>query len=292
MQFPINIETQEDADWIHWLVSTMVERDERRRGEEKVFSPSALSECMRQVFLFKNHKKFGLERRYLPRMEPNFYFLNGNFLHIKWQFACWKMGNYLDPLDFILEAVEFPVLSKRGDHGGTIDVVCRIDEEPYIVDFKGLNVRAFGKATRNVVDVKYKIQITDYAMLYNASKKRPTEKVEKVLLVIENKGGPDVHHPIALHEVEIDVREHLPEVRRRLEVLRKHEEENSIPEIECTSTRQAQFLGCPFAAVCKKEILQEEKRRRKRRANNRDATKLRIAIPAGRRNNRSKRDSK
>ena len=196
MRRPVNIESQDDCDWLHDLMMKMAEREERRRGDEKVFSPSALAACLRQVYLAKNFKKLGIPKVFTTRVEPNFYFLTGNFLHIKWQFALYKMNQKMDDDDFKLIAVEYEVISKRGDHGGTIDVVCEVDREPLILDFKGLNVRSFSQIARGEIPHDYRMQCADYGMLYNATKNRVGRKVKRSLLVVENKGGPTNDYPL------------------------------------------------------------------------------------------------
>lgn len=285
MTRPVNIESQADADWIHALTETMIEREERRRLDEKVFSPSALSECLRYIYFAKNFKELGIPKVFTSRVEPNFYFLTGNFLHIKWQFALYKLDKITDDDDFKLIAVEYQVISKHGDHGGTIDVLCEVDREPLIVDFKGLNVRDWGRIARNEIPHAYRIQCADYGMLYNASKERPTGKVKRTLLIAENKGGPTNDYPAALTESEINVRENLPEVRARLEVLRTHEKENTIPQAECVSTHTVQFLGCPFRKYCKEEVQAIERERKSADSNSK---KHRLAVSTRRRANRSR----
>jgi hypothetical protein len=287
MARPVNIESQADARFIHALTQTMIEREERRRGDEKVFSPSALSECLRYIYLAKNFKELGIPRVFTTRVEPNFYFLTGNFLHIKWQFALYKLDQVTDDDDFKLIAVEHQIISKHGDHGGTIDVLCEVDREPLIVDFKGLNVRDWGKIARNEIPGAYRIQCADYGMLYNASKDRPAGKVKRVLLIAENKGGPTNDYPAALCESEINVRDNLPEVRARLEVLRTHEKENTIPPPECVSTGRVQFTGCPFRKYCKKEVQAIERERKSKDSN---SPRHKLAIPPRRGANSARRN--
>jgi len=287
MRKPVNIETPEDVKFINDLLEKMVEREERRREDAKLFSPSALADCLRLVYLSKNFKELEIKKLFSSRPQPNFYFLNGNFLHVKWQFALYKMDQAMDDDDFKLVAVEHPIVSKRGDHGGTVDVLIEVDREPLIVDFKGINVNDFNRIVRGELPHKYRIQCADYGMLYNASKDRKTRKIKRTLLVIENKGGPTEDFPIALAETEIPVSTNLPDVRTRLEVLRKHEQENSIPPPECISTKSLKFQGCPFRGFCKEEVKEIEKRRA---ANNRDTKKHRIAISKRRRSDRARRN--
>lgn len=293
MRKPVNIESDADVEFLTGLFQTMAHREDRRRDPNtKVFSPSALAQCLRQVYLKKHHEELEITSRLPPRIEPNFYFLNGNFLHVKWQFALYKMELAIaDPDVFHVHRVErefewgfeVPILSKRGDHGGTVDGIVIVFGEPFILDAKGLNVRTWGEITRDYVPVEYSIQLTDYMILWNSRKDSPF-RIEKALLLAENKGGPDSKHPIALHEKVIDLDGFKPEVRRRLEVLREHEAKKKIPKPECTSTSGFQFGGCPFAAYCKEEVTGIQRRLRERE--DRKPPKLSVARPSGRKRKR------
>jgi uncharacterized protein YjhX (UPF0386 family) len=278
MRMPVNIESQEDVDWMHDLLEIMVDREERRNAKAKVFSPSALASCLRQVYLLKHHLELGIEKLAEVRIEPNYYFLTGNFLHLKWQFALYKMEKRInDPDIFQLLGVEVAITSKRNDHGGTVDAIALVHGVPYIIDFKGLNVRSFGEITRAFVPHQYEVQLSDYMLLWNSMRKRPYPfNIKKALLIAENKGGPDAKHPIALHEHVIGFKEHLPEVQLRLEVLRDHEKENEIPAPECITTKGFQFAGCPFQKFCKKEVKEIEA---SRRASSSDS-QLKVARPS------------
>lgn len=295
MRKPVNVETEEDVEFLTGLFRTMADREDRRRDPDtRVFSPSALAQCLRQVYLKKHHVELEITAKLPQRIEPNFYFLNGNFLHVKWQFALYKMEKAIaDPAVFHIHRIwerkefvwgfEVPILSKRGDHGGTVDGIVHVFEEPFILDAKGLNVRTWGEITRDYVPVEYSIQLTGYMILWNSRKDSPF-RIEKSLLLAENKGGPDSRHPIALHEKVVDLADFKPEVRRRLEVLREHEAKEKIPKPECTSTSGFQFGGCPFAAFCKQEVVEIQRKHRERE--NRSTPKLAVARPSGRKRKR------
>lgn len=252
---PLRVESKADLNFINDLLKKGQER-ERARNERPVFSPSALSACLRQVYLTRHAKQLGIPRLKQSRIEPNFYFVTGEWLHLKWQFACWKLQEKINNPDiFKLVACEYPILSKRKDHGGTVDVFSFIYREPFIIDFKGLNVRDFGKIVRGEAS-GYEIQLTDYMMLYNAFPPNRVNghRIERALLIAENKGGPDNQHPIALHERVIEREEFHKLVKHRLGVLREHEAKEEIPAPECTSTGTFQFAGCPFRKFCRKEV--------------------------------------
>jgi len=299
LKSPLGIESDVDAEWLYELAKKQVERDRIRKegydNDEMVFSPSGLADCLRRVFLSKNHKQFGLERVSLPAIEPHFYFFTGDFLHLKWQFAFYKLS--CTGIPFHLVDVELPILSKRKDHGGTLDVLALLGTEALIIDAKGLNVRSFNGVDKNESSEqnhKYRIQLTDYGMLFNSALQRgswvPDEqtlnymkyygmtefpKVKRMVLLAENKGGPDQNHPAALTETIIPLKPNLPEVKARLETLREYDQKEEIPSPECVSTRLIAFTGCPFAEFCRPEVKRAEAARAKA-----SSTKgLRVARP-------------
>jgi PD-(D/E)XK nuclease superfamily len=275
---PVEIENLKDAAWLHRLMQEQLHREEIR-SLDKVFSPSSLANCLRQVHLAKNYDKLGIKRQIPVRVEPNFYFLTGNWLHMKWQYALYKLNQRISDEIFKLVGVEYRVASKHKDHAGTIDAIVAVHDKYYIVDIKGVNVRTFNDAVNGNASLQYKIQISDYAMLANVDRTLKLPKIEAGILLYENKGGPSNGHPIALHEVLVDPIEHLPEIKYRLESLRKHEKAHTIPAPECTSIRETQFLSCPFRNYCKEEVRQK--------SNSSDSAKRSIAVPKRRRTNRS-----
>lgn len=289
LEQPVGVDTEEDAKWLYDLSMKQVERERIRKESyekgESVYSPSGLADCMRRVFLSKNHREYGLERVQLPAVEPHFYFLTGDFIHLKWQFVLYKLAG-IHP-DFELIDCEVPIMSKRGDHGGTLDVIMKYKGEPFVVDVKGLNVRSFNQIDKGEHIDTYRIQLADYMMLLNAAQARgkypKIGRVERGILLVENKGGPDALHPAALTELVIDLKSSLPEVKGRLEVLREHEAAKEIPAAECESTRLIQFTGCPFASFCAKEVSAAERRKN---AETRNSTELRISAPPRRRRSR------
>src|SRR5215510_1646221 len=260
LRHPVNIETDDDVEWLVALLEKMLHREKSRHNGLRPYSPSALAECLRKVYLLRHHDRLDIPSEYLPRPEPNFYFLTGNWLHIKWLFTLRKLELWQHRIFKILE-IEYPVMSKHGDHGGTIDVIVELRGEPLVIDWKGLNVRSFNQIVQGKIPEEYRIQVGDYAMLWNS--KHPKQKVERGLLIVENKGGPDNYHPIALHEAEIPIRQVVPVVRKRVEELRAHEQANTIPPPECVSTKTIQFQGCPFARFCKEEVREIERERQR-----------------------------
>jgi hypothetical protein len=270
-------------------------RQEGYDRNEMVFSPSSLAKCLRKVYLSKKHQDLGLHRVELPSINAHSYFFEGDWKHLKWQFALYKL-NKMFPVDFILLDVEMSVMSKRGDHGGTIDALALVYGEPMVIDVKGLNIRGFQKVDSGEIQGDYRIQVADYMMLLNAQRGWPIDeywkeilemdafpKIKRGIILAESKGGPTPAHPAGLTEYIVNLDENLPEVRARLEALRQHEQSDTVPSIECTSTRTVQFQGCPFAGYCKKEVAAVERAAIK----NTDTSEFKVAAP--KRGNRSRR---
>ena len=280
---PVEIQHLQDLAWLQTLMRKQLDREEVRT-RDKVFSPSSLASCLRQVYLSKNYSKAGVKKQIPVRVEPHFYFLTGNWLHLKWQFALYKLNQKHPDEIFKLVGTEYRVASKHGDHAGTLDALCVIHGEYYVVDIKGVNVRTFKQAVSGDVSLQYKIQISDYAMLMNVDKTYKFPKIERGIILYENKGGPSNGYPIALHEVLVDPADYLPEIQLRLESLRDHEKRNTIPAPECTSIGQAQFQACPFRKFCKAEV--------QKIANGGDPSERRVAVPERRRANRSRRNKR
>jgi hypothetical protein len=238
------------------------------------------------VYLNKTFDTLDIPRVFPPRIEPNFYFLTGEFLHLKWQYTIFKMAQEFPEIELAddpIDSFEVRVISKRGDHGGTTDVVPAILGQHYVLDFKGLNVRSFSKIAQGSVPDDYRIQLTDYMILLNSENPR-RYKVEDALLIAENKGGPDTHHPAALCETKISLKENRAEVRGRLEALREYERKEEIPPPECVSTKGIQFTGCPFQGFCKKEV----KRIENGRVDRSNSNGYKVRISKKRRANRSR----
>lgn len=264
-----------DVHWLEQLAAKIAEREKVRTSEQGVFSPSGLASCLRQVYLGKNWKALGLQRQEVSNIEMRGYFAEGMFKHLKWQYALYKLSHY-NP-EFLLLDVEVPVMSKRKDHGGTLDALVVYKNVGYVVDFKGLNVRAFGRIVNGDIPLAYRIQLADYVILWNSIP--GNQRVETGILLAESKGGPDPKHPLAIHEVDIPLTENKREVHRRLAVLRGYEAQNEIPPIECTRIGQMQFQSCPFSEFCRVEVKRVE-RKAKREAR---VETLKVAQPQRRR---------
>jgi|SRR5262245_3455444 len=247
----VQIETPEDVKFLHDLATRMMMREGSRREEGLGFySPSSLGErCLRKAYLGRHATR----NPHAPSpygMSAHYYFLTGNFIHMKWQFVLYKMEKWIaNSAIFRTYGHEIPVASKRGDHRGTIDQIVFIYEEPYVLDYKGLNVFSARKVELGNIPVNYRIQVADYLVLWNSQKQAPF-RIEKGLLVVEDKGGGEKF----LHESLITLAEDGERARRRLVKLREHEKRNQMPTPLCKSLKDKTFQGCQFRTICWDEV--------------------------------------
>lgn len=267
----------EDEDDIGFMVDLMRNRMEPRA--KGVFSPSMLSSCMRQAYFVKT----GQEKQPALSPQSNGYFIDGDFRHYKWQFALWK-AHRVKLLTLL--GVEVRVHNEAGDFVGTIDAIVSINGRIYIVDFKGMNVRSFQKFINEGVTLSHGIQITGYGMIYSNNPDF-LKHLEGGLLVGESKAGPLQNgSPIALHEEFVPVAQFKAKVKKRIAILRRHVDNEEIPEPACVSTRHKEFQECPFAWFCRDEVLEVQRERERSARSNPQRAK--VAVPKRARDDRSR----
>lgn len=260
-------EDEEDFGFMDMLMR--VRATPREKG---IFSPSMLGSCIRQAYFAKR----GTEKHLARNPQTNGYFLTGNFTHFKWQFAMFKAHRkgLLKLLTVKSEvgmpdgAGERPAVEVRvidGDWGGTIDVIPVIDNVPYIVDFKGVNLIDFQRTVKKGAKHEYRKQLVGYGKIAN---KVLGLGIEECLLISEAKPGPiNGGSPLALHETRVPMAEFDGEVNRRLRTLRWFDSHDETPPPSCVSTMHMQFQECPFARFCRDEVkaVQTERERRARK---------------------------
>jgi hypothetical protein len=268
LEKPVEIEDEEDFRFMDMLV-----RARAVRREKGVYSPSMLGACVRKAYFSKRGEKR------LPMMSPQThgYFLHGNFIHLKWQFALWKAHRAkkitlvavpgTGALDFYgngtRPAVEVRVVDE--DFGGTIDIIPIIDDKAYVVDFKGINLIDFQRTVKRGAPVAYRRQLVGYGMI--AGKKLKID-LAGCLLISECKAGPvgGRGNPIALHETFVPIEDYRGDVVRRLRTLRWFDAKEELPPPECTSTIHMGFQECPFNQRCREEVRQIQHERESRAA--------------------------
>lgn len=266
LEKPVEIEDEEDFRFMDNLI-----RARAVPRAAKVFSPSMLGSCVRQAYFSKRGEKK------ITTISPqtNGYFLNGNFVHLKWQFAVWKAHRSKmievpalpapPSLDFYgngsRPAMELRVV--RDDFGGTIDVIVIIDGLWYIVDFKGINLIDFQRTVKHGAKIGYRRQIVGYGQI---AQDVLSVEIAGCLLISECKAGPlgGRGNAIALHETLVSIDEFKGDVNRRLRTLRWYDSRDEIPEAECQSRNHMQFQECAFNRFCDAEVkaIQRERERR------------------------------
>ena len=268
LELPIEVETEEDFRFMEMLIRA---RAVPRAGG--VFSPSMLGACVRQAFFSKK----GVEKLAARSPQTNGYFLHGNFIHLKWQFALWKAQVSkmiaISPvpatreLDFYGDGtrpgVEVRVI--RDDFGGTIDAIVTLERRNYIVDFKGINLIDFQRTVKNGAPLAYRRQIVGYGMI---AREALSLKLDGCLLISECKAGPTGGrgNPIALHETFVPIDEYSGDVERRLRTLRWFDAKDERPPPECVSTIHMGFQECPYNRFCREEVREIQRERERRQA--------------------------
>lgn len=105
----------------------------RRKG---VFSPSMLGSCMRQAYFAKRNTEKHVSKS--PQM--NGYFLNGNFVHFKWQFAMWK-GHRAGVLELATVPIEHELVILRDLRESNMLSLKEYDEWAGALNFNGNGTR-------------------------------------------------------------------------------------------------------------------------------------------------------
>lgn len=258
-------EDNEDFAFLDMLLR--VRAHPRAKG---VFSPSMLGSCVRQAYFSKR----GEEKHLAHSPQTNGYFLTGNFVHFKWQFAMWKAhrkgllqlalvpADDLDHRHIMFFNGDRPAVEVRvidDDFGGTIDVIPILsDGLAHVVDFKGINLIDFQRTVKRGAPIPYRRQIVGYSRI--AEKKLGMEFGD-ALLVSECKAGPvsGIDSPLALHETRVELAKFDGDLNRRMKTLRWYDHRNELPEIECVSTRHMSFQECPFNRHCLEEVREAQK---------------------------------
>lgn len=262
----VEIDSPEDLKFLYELQEKVMRRENDRRTEGLgYYSPSSLGEhCTRKAYLGRHAVRAGGTKSPYD-FRAHYFFVTGNFLHLKWQFILWKMERWIaNSAIFQIHGLEVPIASKHGDHRGTVDVVASVYGEPFVIDAKGLNVFSAKKISYGNVPVTYRTQVVDYIILWNSQKVRPF-RIERGILLVENKGGgKDL-----IQESIISLKRDGERARRRLAVLRAFEEKGEMPPPTCRSLKDKAFVKCQFRAICHDEV---------ERVYKKDTTKLREGL--------------
>lgn len=240
-----------ESEFVRDLLTKTMAR-EKTRGT--IFSPSALgSKCLRVPYLSKNSQL--VTKKMPPTIKQQVMFLTGNFIHLKLALLFYNIERWIDdPAVFKIYDFELSLLSKHGDFGGTIDMVCQVSGVPYIVDFKGLNSYHAEQVGRGRVSPRYRSQISAYGILWNTQRNRPFE-IRQGIIFVEDKGADDNEWPLSEAVLPLRTKVALTRLRK----LREYEEAEKVPPPACHSLQDKQFRQCPFRLYCWDDVKAVEK---------------------------------
>jgi hypothetical protein len=252
----VEIESEEDLKFLNDLQRLTMRREQARQENMRYYSPSSLGEkCVRKAYLSRH----AIRNEDAPSpygLKAHYYFLTGNFIHLKWQFVLHKMEKWIgNSAIFHVHGYEIAVSSKRGDHRGTIDVVASIHGEPFVLDLKGLNIFSAKKISYGNIPIHYRIQVADYIILWNSQRNAPF-RIKRGLLVVEDKSGSGKG---ILQEAIILLANDGDRAKRRIQKLREYEARGEMPPPLCKSLKDKTFQGCQFRTICWDEVEQAHK---------------------------------
>ena len=128
------------------------------------------------------------------------------------------------------------------------------------MDFKGYQPRVYKQIVGGYIPADAAIQLTGYMMIVSAGKAF-NFKVDKSLLVVESKSGPDEKgSPLGIVEVEIHRKTWIKATKAKLDELREYEDNEETPPPACHSTRQRGFQTCPWSGICLEEVREIQRR--------------------------------
>jgi PD-(D/E)XK nuclease superfamily len=248
---PLYPEDEVDAAFLLGLIA---KRGQAR--EHHVYAPSLLAGCVRRLFFERTGKDRGSAKS-ITQQSSNAFFYDGNWRHWKWQFALFKLHRNPD-IEFHLHGVEVRVHNAKGDVSGTLDAICNIGDETFIVDIKGMRGFYFNQFAEGKEHFQYELQLSTYGYLLRDTKK--SLRSSRGIILAEHKEGlSTADHPIGLHERVIEFKDYFPFIRLRLDELREYEKANTIPPPACKTTTESQFVQCPYRKYCRDEIASDGK---------------------------------
>lgn len=130
-------ETPDDFKFMDMLVRARALP--RKKG---VYSPSMLGSCVRQAYFSKR----GTEKIMAHSPQTNGYFLTGNFVHLKWQFAMWR-AHTLGKLELVPVPIEHELDILKEMHDAGV-----IDQSDLFSWMNALNF--YGDGSRPAVEVR------------------------------------------------------------------------------------------------------------------------------------------
>lgn len=208
------------------------ERD--RRGS---FSASSLAGCMRAQILNYN----GQEPFEIPNEKREAIFFNGHWLHLKWAGILIEMNvlkwGTSDLDGSWMPMLEVPVIIPEWKVQGTLDAICVLDGEEWLVDVKGVGMHYWTMMKGGDIPRAYLWQQQAYMR---------ARGLERAMLLVENKATAEY--------IEI----HLPppdsmtarQMEARVRSLNWHLDHRILPQPLENYPRNKDCQECPFQIDC------------------------------------------
>jgi hypothetical protein len=204
-------------------------RPDRDRGGS--FSASALSTCMRAQML----GYLEMEGTIVPNEKRQAIFLNGDWLHLKWQGILLEMGvvKWKETEPLVEQRVSIPEWKVEG----TLDVIGELEAEDWIIDVKGVGPGNWQKMKDGFIPQGYLWQQHAYM--------RGTG-ISNTLLLVESKATQEY---VEIHVPPLDSTEAL-QVEARVKALNHYRENRQLPPVLHQYPSNPLCRECPFLLEC------------------------------------------
>lgn len=197
------------------------------------FSASGLAGCMRAQILSYN----GEVSELVPSERREAIFFNGHWLHLKWQGILLELGVVRHVAQ--LPSLELPVSLPGLNLKGTLDAICLLEGDEWIVDVKGVGMHYWQM-------MKY--QGVPRAYLWQQQAYMAATGIPRAMLLVENKGTGEyleIHLPAPNTETHI-------QMQARLKALNWWLKEERLPPPLFDFPKNPECGDCPFRIICPK----------------------------------------
>lgn len=205
-----------------------------QRDRTGSFSASGLNGCMRaQVLNYLGEPSFNV-----PSERREAIFFNGHWLHLKWDGILLELGVVRHRAEHKPD-LELPVSIPEWNLRGTLDAICVLDGEDWIIDVKGVGPRYWTLLTTGDIPLAYLWQQQAYM--------RATG-IPRAMLLVENKATGEyreVHMPPPDSMV-------ARQMEGRVKGLNAYLDRKELPPQLPNFPHDDQCRECPFIEMCPK----------------------------------------
>jgi hypothetical protein len=210
------------------LTDNFLTPDRDRRGS---FSASGLAACMRAQVLNYNHQ----DQFAIPNERREAIFFNGHWLHLKWGGILLEMGvlKYENGVPCLEVGVSIPEWRVEG----TLDAICELEGEDWLVDVKGVGMHYWQMMKGGDIPRAYLWQQQAYMK---------AKGINLAMLLVENKATGEY---IEIHLPPPDSMVAL-QMEARVKALNWHIEQRKLPPVLDDYPRNRDCQDCPFQLDC------------------------------------------